>query len=198
METRNQTQWHPVHSCNDGVFNSISGKQIDLIEPTPEMICINDIAHALSMICRFGGHSKYFYPVAVHSVLVCALAPDELKREALLHDATEAYVGDVIKPLKVVLGQTYENIEHDFMISAIAPKFNLDHRKLLEVKKYDKEAIEIEHEYLQKGNFDAMADKLIKLGRHSLLGIRNPNEAKHVFYKEYARHFDMYLTEISW
>jgi hypothetical protein len=197
METINQIQWHDVHSNSDGVFNTISGKQIDLIEPHPDMICISDIAHALSHFTRFGGHVKHFYPVALHSVLVCALAPKELKREALLHDATEAYVGDVIKPLKEILGIIYENIESDFMINAIAPKFNLDHGKLLAVKQFDKEALSIEHEYLQKGNFDAMADKLLELGIYNMLAVKHPNEARGIFNKAYAQHFDIFLDQLS-
>jgi len=142
---------HDVHANNDGVFNAASGLLIDINNPTPEMICINDIASSLSKICRFGGHSNDFYSVAQHSVIVASLAPEYLCREALLHDATEAYLGDVIKPLKNILGDTYEIIESKFM-DVICQKFNLSMERLLEVKQYDKQALSIEHSYFIKGD----------------------------------------------
>lgn len=69
-------------------------------EPKPEDIRLADIAHALSMICRYGGHARWFYSVAEHSVHVSYLVPQAHALEALLHDAAEAYVGDMIIPLK--------------------------------------------------------------------------------------------------
>lgn len=78
-------------------IRTASGKVFDLVDPTPEMFDIEDIAHALSHICRFTGHTRHFYSVAQHSVAVSMLT-DSL--EGLLHDATEAYIGDVSRPLK--------------------------------------------------------------------------------------------------
>jgi hypothetical protein len=137
--------YHDVHATNDGVFNANSGLLIDLNKPTVDMICIQDIAASLSKICRFGGHSSAFYSVAQHSCVVAALAPEYLCREALLHDATEAYLGDVIKPLKNILGPVYEDLEYEFM-KVIIRKFKLDAENLLEVKAYDKQALTIEHQ----------------------------------------------------
>lgn len=71
--------------------------------PTVDMICIEDIAHALSQINRYTGHTRYPYSVAQHCVLCARQAPDEAKLWALLHDACEAYVGDVASPLKRLL-----------------------------------------------------------------------------------------------
>ena len=78
---------HNVHAVYDGLFNTASGGTISLIEPLLETITIGDIACGLSKVCRFGGQIKDFYSVAQHSVLVCMLAPDDLKFEALMHDA---------------------------------------------------------------------------------------------------------------
>lgn len=80
-----------------------------ITDPHPDDVRIKDIAHALSMICRFGGHTRKFYSVAEHSVRCARLAetwePDNyrLQMQALLHDAAEAYLGDVVRPLKVTL-----------------------------------------------------------------------------------------------
>jgi hypothetical protein len=90
-------------------IQTFSGRKVDLEYPRPEDICIEDIAHALSQLCRFGGHCQGFYSVAEHSLLVekvidTALADfHALKLAALLHDAAEAYIGDLVTPLKKIL-----------------------------------------------------------------------------------------------
>src|SRR5690606_38290353 len=85
------------------------------------------------------------------SVLVCALAPENLKREALLQDEAEAYLGDVIKPLKVMIEPLYGPLEFKFQ-QAINQKFGLNIHKLKAIKAYDLHALELEHQALQKGD----------------------------------------------
>lgn len=77
-----------------------SGLKFDLANPTAAMVDPTDIAHSLSMQCRFNGHTSSFYSVAQHCYLVADLVPAEHQLAALLHDATEAYVGDLVRPLK--------------------------------------------------------------------------------------------------
>ena len=86
---------------------TFTGKKVDIFYPTSEMVDIEDIAHSLSMTCRFGGHCRDFYSVAEHSVLVERIGRDALHcivprlgMLLLLHDAAEAYIGDVITPIK--------------------------------------------------------------------------------------------------
>ena len=87
-----------------------SGKHFNLITPRPEQICIDDIACGLSNICRFTGQLNEFYSVAQHSVLASLIVPPEFAFEALMHDAQEAYLGDVSSPLKSLLPD-YRQIE---------------------------------------------------------------------------------------
>lgn len=77
-----------------------TGLNFDPLTPDPSAVSIKDIAHSLAMTCRFNGHCRDFYSVAQHSVHVAALLPERLKLWGLLHDAAEAYLGDVIRPLK--------------------------------------------------------------------------------------------------
>lgn len=106
---------------------TFTGKRFDFIDPRPEMFCIEDIAHALSNLCRYTGHGT-FYSVAEHSLLVAEYlesqgADAETVREGLMHDAVEAYVGDVSKPLKNLLPE-YSVIEHRIE-TALQARFGL-------------------------------------------------------------------------
>lgn len=81
------------------VLTTHSKIEFDLIRPSPASVRIDDIAHALSMLCRFAGHTT-FYSVAEHSVRVAELLGPPLVLEGLLHDAAEAYIVDVPSPVK--------------------------------------------------------------------------------------------------
>lgn len=111
-----------------GWIQTYTGIAFDFSDMRVESICIEDIAHALSHVNRYTGHTHYAYSVAQHSVLV-AMRVKELGGDqsevlaALLHDATEAYLGDVSSPLKRLLPQ-YNVIEKQ-LASLIDEKFNL-------------------------------------------------------------------------
>jgi len=84
---------------------TFSGLAFDLVDPDPSMISIKDIAISLANQCRFNGHTKRFYSVAEHSLYVSRVLPRDLAFCGLMHDAAEAYVGDMTSPLKtLVLG----------------------------------------------------------------------------------------------
>lgn len=104
-------------------IQTFSGIRFELLDPKPEMVIIEDIAHALSHLCRFNGHTKQFYSVAQHSVLVSSIVGPEHALCGLLHDATEAYVGDMVRPLKAVM-PGYKAVEQRIWY-AIAERFNL-------------------------------------------------------------------------
>lgn len=94
--------------------------------PDPELIVIEDIAHSLSNQCRFTGHCRKFYSVAEHSIHASTLVPRELKLTALLHDASEAYLTDMARPVKMQLGlgEIYRELEGKLM-AVIAEKFGI-------------------------------------------------------------------------
>ena len=86
------------------------GGYVNLVYPEPDSIHIEDIAHALALINRYTGHSPFPYSVAQHSVLCSLVAPTGLEFQTLMHDAQEAYVGDMSSPLKQLLPE-YQVIE---------------------------------------------------------------------------------------
>lgn len=91
-------------------IQTLSGKKFSYQFATADDIDIEDIANALSNICRFAGHLPEFYSVAQHSVLTSLIVPTEFAFEALMHDAAEAYCQDIPAPLKALLPD-YQRIE---------------------------------------------------------------------------------------
>lgn len=81
-------------------IQTFTGKSFDVMNPSSDDICIEDIAHALSNTARFGGHLNEFFSVAQHCLIVEEQCKDEEKLWGLLHDSSEAYLSDVVTPLK--------------------------------------------------------------------------------------------------
>ena len=81
-------------------IQTYGGRKFHPLDPRPGDVRITDVAHALSNLCRFTGHSRYFYSVAEHSVRASWHVPAEDAMWALLHDASEAYVNDLARPVK--------------------------------------------------------------------------------------------------
>lgn len=97
-------------------IHTYTGRAVDLVRPRPEDICIADISHSLAHLCRYTGHSREFYSVAEHSVLCADMVYHEhgskaLAWSALMHDAHEAYTGDVASPIKSILGNAWRAFE---------------------------------------------------------------------------------------
>jgi len=108
--------------CSRTWIQTFTGKQFWPLNPDPADICIEDIAHALAMKCRYTGHTKSFYSVAQHSVLCSYHCPGD-PRQALMHDASEAYLPDVARPVKRMLAG-FREIE-DHLSEIINAKFGL-------------------------------------------------------------------------
>lgn len=127
-------------------MQTFTGKAFYALSPTLDSIDIEDIAHALSMLCRYGGHCTAFYSVAEHCVLMSYAVSPENALWALLHDSTEAYMGDLIRPIKRQM-PAYAEAEADLML-AICQKFGLDWPQPAEVKEADTRILLDEREVL--------------------------------------------------
>lgn len=119
-----RTQPPEEEAITDGSWiETFSGAHVTPLNPKPDMIFMVDIVHALSNICRFTGHSKVFYSVAQHSILVSRLVSKTFIKEALLHDAAEAYLCDIARPVKRQI-PAYGSIENHLK-QIIFHKFNV-------------------------------------------------------------------------
>ncbi len=111
----------------------LSGRRLDLLDPSPFDIEIEDIAHGLARVARWNGQTRGPYPfsVAQHSLLVEAIAqnnlldmPPKTALTVLLHDAAEYVIGDIISPFKAVLGDAYKGVEAR-VLAAVMIRFGL-------------------------------------------------------------------------
>lgn len=127
-------------------IRTFTGIYMNVFDPKLEMICIEDIAHSLSNQCRFAGHLPTFYSVAQHSVLCCLAVDTPYKLQALLHDASEAYLVDIPRPIKPRLDNYYD-IEHKLMM-LIAEKYGFSYPLEDPVKAIDHKMLVFEWEHL--------------------------------------------------
>lgn len=137
---------------NDTTMQTFTGKLIDLRTFSAEDVRLPDISHALSCINRYTGHTKVPYSVAQHSVMVSYLCEREEALWGLLHDASEAYLGDVARPLKIMLPQ-YVTLEKDVQ-RAIAGAFGMAWPMPAAVKVADNRALIAEKRVLMTVDHD--------------------------------------------
>ncbi|HTS40846.1 MAG TPA: HD family hydrolase [Xanthobacteraceae bacterium] len=111
----------------------LSGRRLDLLDPSPLDVEIDDIAHGLARVARWNGQTRgaHIFSVAQHVLLVEALARAKSPRldargrlAVLLHDAPEYVIGDMISPFKAVIGDSYKAVEHR-LLAAIHLRFGL-------------------------------------------------------------------------
>lgn len=160
-------QYYPPNA-----IRTYTGKVFDLNNVTPEMICIEDIAHALSYTARFGGHSEAFISVAQHSLRVMAHVPSEFKLAALLHDASEAYIGDMPKPFKDLLPDFKR--KEDEIMKVVAGKYGFDYPLNPAIKEADY--------YMLSWEWNCLI--IEDISRSSLM---SPEEAKKRFLHEFKK-----------
>ncbi|WP_299916192.1 HD family hydrolase [uncultured Roseobacter sp.] len=129
----------------------LSGRRLDLLDPTPVDIEIEDIAHGLAFVARWNGqtHGDYAYSVAEHSLLVETLfgriapkTPAKWRLAALLHDAPEYVIGDMISPVKATVGPGYGVLD-DRLTAAVHIRFGLPAVVPVQIKKQIKKADKI-------------------------------------------------------
>lgn len=115
-----------------------SGERINVFKLKPKDIYLEDIAHALSNICRYNGHVSKHYSVAQHSCLLHDYGDEDIKDQLIIHDGPEAYLGDLVSPLKhLPQFAFYRNLE-DSVWEVFAERFDLPSELDTRVHELDK------------------------------------------------------------
>jgi hypothetical protein len=166
------------------------GKPFWPLDPRPEDINIHTIAHALSYTCRYNGHCNRFYSVAEHSLILSELVTPKNAIYALLHDAAEAYVGDMVRPLKALLPE-FNKIENK-ILSIILEKYGLGKKLPKEVTDVDGLIILDEMEALGLKHKDPQSTPFYLWNISSFIPPSSPSVIKEKFLKRfedlYAHH----------
>ncbi len=151
-------------------------------------MCLEDIAHHLAAVSRYSGATKAPYSVAEHSVIVSLYVPPEHALEGLLHDATEAYLGDIIRPIKRLFGTEYGEVEHR-LAAVIFEKFGVvsTPESRAAVKAIDDRIIqdEVQALMLHPEIFQTREwlQGVVPLG--AAIACLSPRAAEHVFYQRF-------------
>jgi len=164
-----------------------SGRKVDVFDLKEDDVDISDIAHALSNLCRWGGHCPYFYSVAQHAVL-CSYESNhiETKFEALMHDASEAYMADLPRPIKRRIPQ-YKEVE-DVVLKTIFTKYNINPFSNFEMSDYvhviDNRILKKEHHsfFVEESN---KIEAHIKCDKRRYVECWSPKKAKQEFLKRF-------------
>lgn len=167
-----------------------SGLYFDFLNPHQSNILVQDIAHALSMQCRFNGHTAHFYSVAEHSVHCSHIVPPEDAFVALMHDAAEAYIGDVAKPLKNILPD-YKEVE-ERVERALFQQLGIQYPFPDSVKIADVEMLKLEQQYAMHST-DQWHDTYQVEIPNVFLRFWSPTEARDQFLLRYE-HLRSYLS----
>lgn len=139
----------------ENYIETFTGIKFNFLDPPKEQFNIVDIAHALSMTCRYTGHCQKFYSVAEHSWHMARMldgCSKEIQLAALLHDGGEAYLPDVASPVKQHLPDY--NAMEDIILGKLFAKYNLEYPMHPAVKAADRAMLSIEASHLlkSKGN----------------------------------------------
>lgn len=145
-----------THVPTQHEVETFTGAYVDTKHPKPETIRLPDIAHALAATCRYGGHCSRFYSVAEHAVF-CSVRAErkgfnrDVQLAALHHDDAEAYLGDIPRPMKSLLGAAYGRLTAR-MDAAIVEALGLTELQSrfhsVEVKDADNFALVVEAKHL--------------------------------------------------
>lgn len=150
---------------SNGFIQTYTGRKFWPLDPNEDEVFIEDIAHALSQVCRWTGHCKDFYSVAQHCVIASHNVPEEIALTALLHDASEAYLSDISRPVKHSTQlEGYREAEHK-LEAVLAKKFGITFPYPKEVKEVDNKMLYTERRDLLQGSVEwSMMDKSNVLG----------------------------------
>lgn len=171
-----------VNFARGPIITLHSGASFDLLDPWNSDFSLEDIAHGLAHVCRYAGQCSGFYSVAEHSLLVCDTVP-EFQLEALMHDAAEAFLGDVTRPLKHLLPE-YKTIEANVQ-SAIFDRLGIDSTRMSYLKSTDLSVLAAEQAQIMPAGTNAWAASASIVPANITVRFLAPHIAKQSFLDRY-------------
>lgn len=176
---------HAAHTAHTAHISTFKGNRFYPAEPRIDGIDIEDIAHGLAYQCRFNGQTREFYSVAQHSLMVASLVPPAWARAALLHDAAEAYLGDMVKPLKLLVPD-FNRIEAA-VTDLIAAEFGVDFSDYAPIKRADLIALATEKRDLMPNSTEPWSYLVGIAPLPDPIAPWGPQQAKHAFLAAWRR-----------
>ena len=171
-----------------------SGAWFDFCAPADSAFTIEDVAQGLANICRYSGQCSSFYSVAEHSLLVSEVAAG-FEFEALLHDAAEAFMGDITRPLKQMLPE-YKRIERE-VETAIFERFGIPSPLPIEVKSADLRVLAAEQRQIMPKGTDGWVRFQKVVPAAVFVRHLTPDQAKEAFLSRYEELRPAYLLRTA-
>jgi len=163
--SKSEADWDADASNDSGYIETYTGRLFYPLNPDPDDVDLQDIAHALSMKCRYTGHTRNFYSVAEHSVLMAEWFEEQdcpwRALYALLHDATEAYLPDVPRPVKLKWGwwpEIESKVNKAIMSHFRCPHLTRDRAVVADVKRADTRILLTEAVALMRSRSESFGD----------------------------------------
>ncbi len=156
--------YQPLSGLQDGRLHLKSGRVLDLQHPEPDMICAEDIAYGLAHASRFTTQSSRFLSLAQHSTILCCLVPPAMRREALLYDAAQAYLGDPTTASSTDIPYAIYRRYKEALMKVLIKKYNLDIYKTERIISLNDELHGIEQDLLLRDNEQRWVEMHQKLG----------------------------------
>jgi hypothetical protein len=179
-----ESEWKTVPGMQgEPWISTFTGKKFYVLSPRAEDVEIEDIAHALSMLCRYTGHVRQFYSVAQHSVYVSRICCELDSLWGLLHDAPEAYSGDMNAPLKHTPEMKRFRDTEDAIMKAVATRFGLFYAEPDSVKLADKRMLRTEMRDFMRPPFGSATTRYEPI--EEILESWSPQRAEREFLERY-------------
>jgi hypothetical protein len=189
-----------MSKLHDVWVGTYTNKRFRPFDPRPEDVDIEDIAHSLAHQCRFNGHCGMYYSVAEHSLLVASNVAPEFALWGLMHDAAEAYISDIVRPIKarlfVFCGEEWGDGEPDYsqirvsesrILRVIARKFGLVWPMPTEVETADLRALATERDNLFDEDQPEWTDLAGVTPYDTLLACMTPRNARWHFLERFSQ-----------
>jgi hypothetical protein len=167
----------------DGWIKTASGLKFHIFHPSIKEVSLYDVAHSLSLLCRFNGHTPFLYTVGAHSIIGSYVCEPIFAKDFLMHDSTESFIGDMATPLKREMSE-FKKVENN-IYKTIAEKFKVSNPLPKEIKEMDKLMFMMEWVYLMSGKKPNGIELPMSKKRFMSIATLPPEKIERLFIKRF-------------